>query len=71
MSDWQNPNYSHKFYHLSRHAELVIVSDRDVVAFFADTVVQDPSTGMEIWRKEGQQKLWYGTDDIGLTETLA
>ena len=32
MSDWENTEYSDKFYHLSRHAELVVVKDRELGA---------------------------------------
>ena len=51
MSRQLNPEYSASFYHLSRHPELVVVKDRDVVAFIPDTAVLKPTDGMTIKRE--------------------
>ena len=47
---WLNPGYNTNFYHVSRHAEIVVTKDRDVFAFFPDTVTRAPTSGMGIYR---------------------
>ena len=49
---WANPQANRKFYHISRHAELVVVKDRDVVSFFPDTILLDGTQGMQVYRNE-------------------
>ena len=58
MSQWSDYNtwYSTCFFHVSRHAELVVVKDRDCMAFIPDVALFDATTGMDIYRDDG--KTW-------------
>lgn len=44
-SDWVKPNKEY-FYHISRHAELVVLKDRDVIAFIPESINADGTQGM-------------------------
>jgi hypothetical protein len=54
-------NQQAQFYHISRHAELVFVKDRDVVAFWPDMPPFNPGDSMDIYRGSGEQFLQYGS----------
>lgn len=42
------------FYHISRGAEIVVIKDRDVVAFIPETIPLAGTSGMEIYRDSGE-----------------
>jgi hypothetical protein len=47
---WQvDEKHARKFYQVSRHAELVFVKDRDVMAFYPDIVQVKPTKGMKLF----------------------
>lgn len=58
---WTNPEYATSFYHLSRHPEIVTTKDRDVFAFFPDTVTLAPTNGMGIYRDATKATLQWKT----------
>jgi hypothetical protein len=60
MAGFEN-NKTDKFYHISRHAELVIIKDRDVVAFVPEILTKGASTGMDIWRSSEKDFFIYST----------
>lgn len=64
---FENKNVD-KFFHISRHAELVFVKDRDVVAFWPEILMRDstlsagsPQTAMKICRDSTQSFTQYET----------
>jgi len=61
MSGIQFGNQQAQFFHIARGAELVVVKDRDVVAFWPDMPPFDPGDDIDIWRDGSQSFLQYGT----------
>jgi len=54
-------NNQENFFHIARHAELVFVKDRDVVAFWPDMLPIGSNDGMEIFRDGAQSFTQYKT----------
>ena len=72
-NQWQNPEYARTFYHVSRHAELVVVEDRDVMAFIPESVTLDPTSGMAIYRDSSKNTLDHQSDpfiDVEVSERV-
>lgn len=61
MSGIQFGNQQSTFYHIARGAELVVVKDRDVVAFWPDMPPFNPDDDIDIWRDSGKNFKQYGT----------
>jgi hypothetical protein len=61
MADFNNKKYD-EFFHITRGAELIVVKDRDVMAFFTDTIPLDASSGMGIYRDATQTFVQYESD---------
>jgi hypothetical protein len=51
-----------KFLHSSRHVELVVTGDKDVMAFYAETIPYNATTGMNIYRDSAMAHTVYQTN---------
>ena len=60
MSGIQFGNQQADYFHIARGAELVVVKDRDVVAFWPDMPPLNPEDGFQIWRDEAKTFIQYG-----------
>jgi hypothetical protein len=63
--DWIK-NHKEYFYHISRNAELVVLKDRDVVAFIPDSINMAGTQGMTVFQDGAQSRLQYESPMIGV-----
>ena len=69
MTDFTNKD-KFKFYHISRHAEIVVIKDRDVLAFIPECVSQDASVGIKIYRDQAQTfKVYESSPQVTINAT--